>query len=169
MPETDHSRLLADLSARYREAMRRYFVRRVRNSDEADDLTQELFVRLLRKSDMEGVDNPEAFLFHAAANLLRDRGRRKKTSQDFMSEITASSAENFEVLSPERVLASKQSLQSALRALNMVDARMRDVFILHRLEGMKYAEIAGLYGISVSSVEKYVARCLAHLVKHAGK
>ncbi len=165
--QKERDRLLADLSARYREALRRYFYRRVQNHAEAEDLTQELFVRIVRKADIGQVENPEAFLFQAAVNLLRDRSRRYKTSNAFLAEINASADEMFEDLSPERVLDSKQSLQQALRVLNSLDARTRDVFILHRLEGMKHAEIAQLYGISVSSVEKYIMKCLVLLAKHA--
>ena len=48
-------------------------------------------------------------------------------------------------------------------ALTELHPRTRDVFVLHRLEQMKQAEIAGLFGISVSSVEKHIARALEHL------
>ena len=159
--------MLADLTARYREPLRRYFYRRVLNHAEAEDLTQELFVRIVRKADIGQVENPEAFLFQAAVNLLRDRSRRYKTSNAFLAEITASDENKFEDLSPERVLDSKQCLQKAMQVLNGLDARTRNVFILHRLEGMKHAEIAELYGISVSSVEKYIMKCLVLLAKHA--
>ena len=73
-----------------------------------------------------------------------------------------------EELSPERVLEGRQSLASVLRALDELDERTRDAFILHRLEGMRHAEIADLYGVSVSSIEKYIIKALAHLAARAG-
>jgi RNA polymerase sigma-70 factor (ECF subfamily) len=48
-----------------------------------------------------------------------------------------------------------------------LDERTRDAFILHRLEGWKHAEIARAYGVSVSSVEKYIIKALAHLMRGA--
>ncbi|MEM9965416.1 MAG: sigma-70 region 4 domain-containing protein, partial [Asticcacaulis sp.] len=62
---------------------------------------------------------------------------------------------------------SKQSLERIMVALEKLDGRARDVFILHRLEGMKYADIARIYGLSVSSIEKDMMRAIAHLASFA--
>jgi RNA polymerase sigma-70 factor (ECF subfamily) len=164
--------LLNRLSARYRGPLTSYFLRRVRRREEAEDLTQEVFLRMVRslqRTDGEGgerIDNPEAFLFRTAVNLLRDRARRAKTFADHLAEAVHRD-ESVEVRSPERVLQGRQSLRSALAALEELDARTRDVFILHRLEGLKYAEIATLYGVSSSSIEKYMIKALAHLARRA--
>ena len=164
--------LLDHLSARYRGPLTSYFLRRVRRRDEAEDLTQEVFLRMVRsfqRTDAEGgqpIDNPEAFLFRTAVNLLRDRARRARTFADHLTEA-GHREENVEVRSPERVLQGRQSLRSALTALEELDARTRDVFILHRLEGLKYAEIAVLHGVSSSSIEKYMIKALAHLARRA--
>lgn len=161
--EDSRETFLRDLSARYRLPLIAYFQRRVRSREEAEDLTQEVFLRLSRRLDVEQVDNAEAFLFRTAVNLLRDRSRRGKTAASHMDELAHRAG--FEELSPERVLQSRQSLASVLRALDELDERTRDAFILHRLEGMRHAEIASLYGVSVSSVEKYIIKAIAHLAK----
>lgn len=165
----DHRRgdFLSGMSVRYRLPLIAYFQRRVRSREEAEDLTQEVFLRLSRRLEVEQVDNPEAFLFRTAVNLLRDRSRRGKTLASHIDELTHRGAA-VEELSPERVVEGRQSLASVLRALDELDERTRDAFILHRLEGMKHAEIAALYGVSVSSVEKYIIKALAHLAKRAG-
>ncbi len=157
---------LEQLYTKYRKALRQYFLKRVGNAAEADDLTHDLLVRVAQRIEREPIDNPEAFLFTAAANLLRDRGRHQQIVNRYLAEAPAH-AENFEALSPERVLVSKQSLDRLLQALKELDPRARDVFILHRLEGMKYADIARLFGLSVSSIEKDIMRALVHLAKHA--
>ena len=54
-------------------------------------------------------------------------------------------------------------------ALEELDERSRDAFILHRLEGMKHAQIAELYGVSVSSVEKYIIKALALLTERSAR
>lgn len=54
-------------------------------------------------------------------------------------------------------------MAAVLQALEALGERTRDVFVLYRLEKMKHREIAALYGISVSSVEKYVARATERL------
>jgi RNA polymerase sigma-70 factor (ECF subfamily) len=156
-----------ELSQTYRQPLTRYFQRRVGAREEAEDLTQEVFLRLLRRPGADRIENPEAFLFRTAVNLMRDRARRGKTASSHLAEM-ANRQTDVEALSPERVLDSRQSLQSALAALKELDERTRDVFILHRLEGLKYAEIANLYGVSVSSIEKYIIKALAHLARRTG-
>jgi RNA polymerase sigma factor (sigma-70 family) len=153
---------LRQLSARYRQPLTAYFRRRVGSANEAEDLSQEVFLRLVRRTDVERIDNPEAFLFRIAVNLLRDRSRRGKTREGWFSD-RAESPEGVEDLSPERVFDSRQHLTLVLERLAKLDQRTRDAFILHRLEGMKHAQIAELYGVSVSSVEKYIIKALAAL------
>ena len=165
--DTNRDDFLRGLSARYRQPLIAYFQRRVRSREEAEDLTQEVFLRLSRRLDVEQVENPEAFLFRTAVNLLRDRSRRGKTLASHLVEMTHRGSA-VEELSPERVLEGRQSLASVLRALDELDERTRDAFILHRLEGMRHAEIADLYGVSVSSIEKYIIKALAHLAARAG-
>jgi RNA polymerase sigma-70 factor (ECF subfamily) len=152
---------------RYRKVVRQYFLKRVHNHAEADDLTHDLLLRIAQRMQREDIENPEAFLFTAAANLLRDRGRHQQIVDRYLADAPAH-AENFEALSPERVVVSKQSLEQLLRALKELDPRARDVFILHRLEGMKYADIARLFGLSVSSIEKDIMKALVHIAKYAG-
>jgi RNA polymerase sigma-70 factor (ECF subfamily) len=162
--QSDDNAFFRELSQTYRQPLTRYFQRRVGTREEAEDLTQEVFVRLLRRPSGEAIENPEAFLFRTAVNLVRDRARRGKTATSHLAELMNRET-GVEALSPERVLDSRQSLQTALEALKELDERTRDAFILHRLEGLKYAEIAELYGVSVSSIEKYIIKALAHLAK----
>lgn len=162
--ESEREQFLRQLSESYRQPLTAYFQRRVRSRNEAEDLTQEVFLRLVRRLDVEALDNPEAFLFRTAVNLLRDRSRRGKTRRSHLAEV-AQQQPGIEELSPERVFDSHQHLSVVLQVLEELDERSRDVFILHRLEGMRHAQIAELYGVSVSSVEKYIIKALALLTQ----
>jgi RNA polymerase sigma factor (sigma-70 family) len=152
------------LSETHRGPLERFFKRRSCTRDEAEDLVQEVFLRLIRRLDEEPIENAEAFLFRTAVNLLRDRARRGATVANNSTELQERQ-QKFEALSPERVLEGKQRLQVILKALDTFDTRSKDIFILNRLEGMKYAEIARIYGLSVSSIEKSVTRVFAQLLK----
>ena len=162
----DRESFLRQVSERYRQPLTAYFQRRVHSRIEAEDLTQEVFLRLVRRLDLDTIENPEAFVFQTAMNLLRDRSRRGKTQLSHLSDL-AHRERSIEELSPERVFDSRQSLNLVLGVLEELDERSRDAFILHRLEGMKHAEIASLYGVSVSSVEKYIIKALALLAKRS--
>ena len=164
----DRNALVEGLVREYRDALTRFFVRRTLDHAEAEELTNELFFRLIRRLNREPVENPQAFLFHAAANLVNDRHRRLKARKLYAASNLDAKSDSVEEISPERVLEGKQALHSVMRLLDNVDKRTRDVFLLHRVHGMKYAEIAQAYGISVSSVEKYIMKCLVQIAKHPG-
>lgn len=161
---TDTVALHERLSERYRKPLLSFFLRRVQNATEAEDLTQEVFLRVINKGELNSLKNPDGFIFQIAANLLRDRARRAKTRSSYKYEVEQFQSQ-AEAFSPERVIQGKQDLQSVLSALGALSEKTRDMFVLHRLENLKYQEIADLYGISVSAVEKHISKALARLMK----
>ena len=163
-PATKHEQLLAELAQRYRHPLTAFFARRVRSSSEAEDLTQEVFLRMVRRLGAGGIENIEAFVFRTAVNLLRDRSRRGKTLASREVDF-AQRHGDIDDLSPERVFDSRQSLSHVIAVLEELDERARDAFILHRLEGMKHAQVAEVLGVSISSVEKYIVKALTLLAK----
>ena len=161
------------LDARFRRPLMSFFLRRLGNRSEAEDLTQQVFVRVLA-GDMAELENPQAYIFTVASNLLKDRGRAAQRrggeavpppEDELVDELLATLVEER---SPERVLLGKEALADALKALEELGERTRDIFILFRLESMKQAQIASLFGISQSTVEKHVMRATAHLALRRG-
>jgi RNA polymerase sigma-70 factor (ECF subfamily) len=73
-----------------------------------------------------------------------------------------------EAISPERVLLSEDSLADVLRSLDELGELTRNIFILFRLENMKQKDIAALYGIGQSTVEKHVVKAVLHLANRYG-
>jgi RNA polymerase sigma-70 factor (ECF subfamily) len=66
---------------------------------------------------------------------------------------------------PDRILLGQEQLEIVFEALAEVSQRTRDIFVLYRLENMKQRDIAALYGVSVSAIEKHVVKALAHLTE----
>lgn len=161
----------ADLDARYRTPLMNYFMKRTQNAGEVEDLTQEVFLRLMNQSQGLDPDTANGYVFTIAANLLRDRERRGLARQvkAHRSLDDPKSAEAgislVEEIGPERVLLARESLHAALSALNELDERTRDIFILFRLERMRQRDIAALYGLTVSAVEKQLLKAGRHLTK----
>lgn len=156
----------SDLGAvveRFRGPLRSYFRKRASNPEEADDLVQEVFARLAAQGDADRVENPQAYIFQMAANLLRDRARRESTRAAAMRELVGQSQDSFEEISPERVLQGRQGLADLNRALTELPERTRVIFVLQRFEELKYSEIAQRLDISVSSVEKHMMDALRHI------
>ena len=160
---------VAALDRRLRHALIAYFSRRVRTAAEAEDLTQDVFERVLKTLKAGPVLNAEALVFRIAVNLLRDRARRRHTrgveeslSADTISEFAEALAVG---LSPERVVIGERTLAAVHATLSELGERTRAMFYLYRLENLKVREIADVYGISASAVEKQLAKALLHLTR----
>ena len=166
---TPRETLIGELDRRFRLPLKAYFRRRVTSAAEAEDLTQDVFERILKVLNNESIENAEALVFRIAVNLLRDRARREMTrrgDQPLTSENIVAFADALTVdLSPERVVLGERDLADVLAALQELSERTRAIFYLYRLENLKIREIAALYGISASAVEKQVSKALLHLTR----
>ena len=76
------------LSERFRPALIAFFQRRIRNAAEAEDLTQEVLLRVAQKGAAIDASRPDAYVFQIAANLLRDRGRRQKVRNAYQLSLS---------------------------------------------------------------------------------
>lgn len=171
------SELLAELDKRYRAALIRFFSRRVADRAQAEDLTQEVFLKLVRYPKMEDLTATDAFIFKVALNVLRDQRRRKLVRHADAHVCLPDDSENqgvealaaglIEEIAPDRVLLGREALLNVLAALDELSETTRNIFILHRLEKMKQREIAALFNLSVSAVEKHIVRAMVHLSKRA--
>ncbi len=149
----------------YRGQLKGFFMRSV-DETEAEDLIQELFIRLIRQVDKVPPDNPRGFLLAAATNLLRDRWRRRAVRKldqmdcidDFIYEFE--DAYEFE---PSLWYEQIEKLEQLDAALSGVGPKVASAFSRHRVEGSSYAEIAEDMGVSVSMVEKYISSALVVL------
>jgi len=157
------------LFSEFQAPLERYFWKRVRRQEEVDDLIQEVFYRLAARAENTQMEKPEAYIFQIAANLLRDRARKEITRRASTKQLFDQNENNFEEISPERVLLGKQSLVALKNALNELPERTRVIILLHRFEELKYREIAVRLGISVSSVEKHIMDAIKHLTYRLGR
>lgn len=157
---------VAALFKRLRPALVRFFERRSFSLADAEDLTQEVFIKLTRLDESANIWQPEAFLFQVAANVLRDKLRRDtaRCRNDHVSFDETMT--DHEEPSEESVYEGMESLQRMLTALLQLTPKCRTVFVLHKYEGLAYSEIARRFGISVSAVEKHMIHAVKHLKLH---
>ena len=166
--------LRARLDERFRGPLMSFFLRRVGDAAEAEDLTQDVFIRLLGAAERQPIEDVEALVFVPAGNLLKDRGRkatrRGEASRGVIDPALVSEVarEFVEDRDPERVLLARESYAEVLAALDELGQRTRDIYVLFRLENMKQKEIAALFGIARSTVEKEVMKATLHLALRCG-
>jgi len=166
--EAARQRQLEDLCRRFRPALVAYFLRRVPDPAEAEDLAHDVLLRLAGVP-LEQMRSSDAYVFQVAANLLKDRARRSKVRADYVAaEVAGGAAEELERRSfdPERIEAARRSLTALVDRLRELPKRTREIFILYRIENVPRRDIAHAYDLSISTVEKEVARATAHLMLH---
>jgi RNA polymerase sigma-70 factor (ECF subfamily) len=137
--------------------------RRGRTREEAEDLIQEAFLRVKVYCDEGGqLKVPEAFLVRTVLNLARDA--REREHRELYSE------QRIETLllpddgpTPEEMLAAEDRLRELERTLDAISPRTREVFFMHRLDGLSYAQIAAHMDVSVSAIEKHIAKAMSAL------
>jgi len=132
---------------------------KLRSADDARDLVQDAFARLLGARTLPR--EPAAFLNRIVRNLMIDRARRQ-TARGPEVPLTTRDEPWTEATQSEAIeLEQTRALYRA--SVNALPKRTREVFLLHRLDGMAYKEIATLLEISVRTVEWHVAEAIVRI------
>jgi RNA polymerase sigma-70 factor (ECF subfamily) len=147
------------LTARLRRFVRAF----VESREDAEDVIQEAYLRVLSYSAKHDVEHPERLLFSTARNLAVDARRRRKVRERTAAQLAVLEACAIDFPASDEVADAQQRLMRVEAAISQLPARCREVFLLHRLDGMSYSEIATHCGISVSAVEKHIARACLHI------
>ena len=154
-----------DRLAQYLRKMRSVLHRRGRKREEIEDLMQDAYVRMLEycKKGSE-VRQPEALLVRTVQRLSLNFDRDEhhelysKAPLDTLGIIDPQP-------SPLEVLEGQECLDEATRTLDTIGRRTRDVFFMHRLEGLSYAQISRQTGMPISTIEKHIARAMTILLE----
>lgn len=130
---------------------------------DANDYLNDAYVRLSEHGGSP-IRNFEAFMVRIAVNLARDDHRRQRrrnivsTDEDLSAIADASPT-------PEEMLDVRQRLNAVHATLSRLAPRTRQILLMHRLDGLRYREIAERLGISESAVEKHVAKAALGLLR----
>jgi RNA polymerase sigma-70 factor (ECF subfamily) len=148
----------------------RFFTVRTGSAAEAEDIVQEIFVKIAAL-DASGIENHAAYLYKLGTNVLLDRirGRRRGLAREdayFDAQAgdggtAADPAANAP--SPEQAWEARRRLEEVMRVVNEFPPQRRRVFVMHKLEGLSYGEVADALGISKSAIEKHMIAALRQL------
>ena len=146
----------------FRPALARYFRRRLRNASDVDDFVQEVFVRIAARRG-GAVDNVGGYVFQTAASVLAD-GHRRRTVRHADAQVPFDSDRHSEAdFDAGRIVEGREALRTVASALTTLPETTRTIFLMRRLDGQTYKDIASNFGISVSAVEKRMVRAVAQL------
>jgi RNA polymerase sigma factor (sigma-70 family) len=139
--------------------------RRIGSLEHAQDLAQDTFVRLMTGRTLPTgppVHQPRAWLTTIAHGLLVDHVRRQDVERAYLDALAV--MPSAQALSPEERLHILQALVRVDALLDGLPSKARTAFLMSRLDGLSYPEIAAQMALSLSSIEKYMATALRHLV-----
>jgi RNA polymerase sigma factor (sigma-70 family) len=144
--------------------LQRFLMRRVSHAQDADDLAQEVFARLLRVRDADMVRTPLAYLLGIATHVVREFRQRKHNERVvYDSDVTDELCENPRQATPPGI-AERLEIQDRLnRALTLLPPTHQLVLLLVKRDGLSYVEAAKTSGLSVHTIEKYLVEARAQL------
>jgi RNA polymerase sigma factor (sigma-70 family) len=152
---------------RLRMALTAFFFRRVGNSAEAEDMTQEVFVRLTQQGE-RSVRSADSYIFAIAANLLRDKARRDRVRATYREEKRLEDYVGVDPLDPHRIASGRERLGRLARSLESLPDKTRRIFVLCRIENIDKATVAESFGLTIRMVEIHIRRALEHLYTEVG-
>ncbi len=154
-----------------RATLVRLFARRTGDAALAEDVVQELYLRLETVAAEERIGNPLAYMMRMANNLYLNRIRartservRDRAWHDLSHGGGAGEETVADAPSPEAEVSSRQQLLLLVATLKELPERTQTIFRLHKIEGLSQTEVARRLDISVSSVEKHLSAALKYLL-----
>lgn len=150
------SELIGALYRDHRTWLVTWLRRNVACPQRAEDLSQDTFVRLLKREQLDYPREPRAFLAAIAKGLLFDYFRRAALEQAYLSELML--IPEAEQPSLEEQLLILEDLKTIDRMLGKLSSKARAAFLYNRLEGLSHGEIAERLGVSPSRVRQYLAQ-----------
>lgn len=164
---TAHEALVESAYRQYRDEICRY-VRRAFGTGppEPDDIVHSAFMKFAGVEDTGSIGNVRAFLFRTAHNLSVDARRKQGRGDAILADPAVVAIDGLD-FSPEDVLVTKDELERLNQAIATLRPKERTALLMHRLDGLSYAEIARRMGVSPSGAARLVDHgfelCMRHM------
>ena len=154
-----HGEFVTGLFERCRRTLLRYLLDLLARREDAEDVVQETYIRLMNARTLERSDaRARAFLFKIATNLAYDRFRERRVRGVQSDAELGDLASNAP--SPEHIVAFEQGVELVKRTLLELTPRCRQVFLLRTSHELGYDEIAMRLGLSKRTVEREMRAAL---------
>jgi RNA polymerase sigma-70 factor (ECF subfamily) len=146
-----------------RPRLLRYFLYKLGNRADADDLANETMTRYLGAAPAGSIVTPRAYLTRIATNLLRDRAERGSTKLAQLSVPLDEGLNRAVGLDPHREIESRQELERWKAILLQLPPRTLEIFLLNRVEGISYRDIAADLGLPLWMIQKHMLKAIRHI------
>lgn len=157
-----------EIIRRHHDSLIRFLRQRLRVKDDAADVAQEAYIRMLQYEGSRQIASPASMLFRIAINVANDLGRMQQV-RHVREQLPLETVElASDQPAAEREIAAEQDLELLLAAIEELPPKCRNVFLLSRVRRMTYPEIARHCSISVKMVEKHISHALAVCMRKVG-
>jgi RNA polymerase sigma factor (sigma-70 family) len=155
--------LVERLFAEHRAALQSFFKRRIRSQDDAPDLAQEVYIRMLRIKDQQAVRNPVLYLYTVANNLVKEHAVLEHRRASCIAIDGAPAEELLETLPAfDASLDATQRVARLGVVLKQLRPKCRAAVVLRFTHELSYREVGIHLGVSPQMAKKYVAQTLGH-------
>ena len=145
----------------HRRALQAYFYRRIRKKSDVADLTQEVYLRMLRVGNSEAIRNPQVYLYTVASNLVKEHAILDRRDARNLDIDEASVQQRLgELPSLDSAIDASRQAERLHAAVNQLPLNWRTAVVLQCRYGLTYQQIADHMGVSSSMVKKYLAQAL---------
>jgi RNA polymerase sigma-70 factor (ECF subfamily) len=141
----------------------------------AEDIAQDLYLKVAAMAPDSELREPVAYVFRMALNLARDHRRERQRAHNRETDwvdsrsMTVGMDTIADAPSAEDALHAKQRIAAVRAALDELSPQCRNVFVLHKFQGLSHEDVARQAGITRSTVEKHMRTALVHLVHRLGR
>lgn len=140
--------------------LRNFLYYKFGNKEQAEDITQEAFIKLWQNCASVPLEKAKSYIYTIANNSSLNQVAHQKVVLQYEKNF---SANDKTIENPEYILEEKQFQKKLLNAIENLNEKQRIAFLMHRIDGKKYSEIAEILGISVKAVEKRIHLALENL------
>jgi RNA polymerase sigma-70 factor (family 1) len=143
----------------YYESIRSFAYYKTGDVELADDIVQEVFLKLWTNRNNVKLETVKSLLYTIASNTIKNHFKHQKVVYSFQNEVQSNEFSD-EADSAVRQEELNLKLQNALAE---IPEKSREVFLMNRIEGLTYADIAERLGLSVKAIEKRMSEALSIL------
>lgn len=162
LPEICKESIYSDFFKKHAKALRNYLLYKFGNEDHAEDMTQEAFIKLWQNCKDVPLEKAKSYIYTIANNSSLNIIAHEKVKLSYQKNNSLKDRSNE---NPEFLLEENQFKDKLLAAIEKLNETQRVAFLMNRIDGKKYAEIAEELGISVKAVEKRIHLALVELRK----
>lgn len=159
-PGVCEERIYSGLFKKYAKTLRNYLYFKFGDEEQANDMMQEAFIKLWEKCSEVSPEKAKSFLYTVANNASLNKVAHQKVVLNYAKNFTGRAHTNE---NPEFIIEENQFREKLEKAIQNLSEAQRTAFLLNRIEGKKYTEIAEMLGISVKAVEKRIHGALVSL------